>query len=198
MDEMPRDPYVYFGASDPWRLAAKVLGKPVASEFADIVLEGRSLSWLAFVIRDQGFALSRENGGNSAAELHWLDQHEFDSALERIIDRFRQQGLEMVFAAREPLQILFCWKLGDAEGLKQLVTKAISSDETFLKLLQVMRSWVSSSNRGLYQSLHASIVGEFMDKEIALSRLRNMAHGSSAGEYPKRAQELLSAWEQRP
>lgn len=94
----------------------------------------------------------------------------------------------------EPLQILFCWdQLGDETGeLRQRIATETTDDGMFIRVLMAMRQWVSSSNRGIYQSLEPDMVNHFMSFESAMTRLKTLATADNAPELRKAATELLA------
>ena len=197
MDEVPRGSMNQFGDSDAWRRAVVLLGSSVAPEFADIVRVGRSINWLAIVMRDQGFALGVTDKTRVAPERQWLTRSNFDEALKIIIERFRKLGLSSIFGLPEPGQVLFCWQqLGDSTELRNLIAAETRDDVMFIRTLQAMRNWVNSSSQGLYQALHADVVNLFMDSGAAKDRLRHIANeGSHTDEVRRSASELLATWD---
>lgn len=199
MDELPRVGPTQFSDVDPWRSAAKLLSKSAGSHFNDIATNGRSLNWLAVVMRDQGFALGVTSSNISAPERQWLTRDQFDEAMEAIQKRFEALGLEGILAMPEAATILYCWvQLGDAKKLRELIAAYVVDDAKFIELLEAMRNWVNSSDQGLYQKLDTDVVQLFMDASDTKDRLNDLASSTSvSSEIRKEASDLLSRWGDR-
>lgn len=196
MDELPRAPGVNFSDSDPWRKAAKLLKSSVGPHFERIVVERASICWLALVVRDQGFALGVLDPDRKLPDRQWLTREEFNRALSRILARFRSMNLISIFEEPEPLHILYCWEMfGDSNELRSAIDRAAKDDVIFIKALQAMRTWVISSDKGLYASLEERVVASFMDDKATKERLRRIGGDDSVGdELRQSADELLAAW----
>lgn len=196
MDEVSRSIAARFSGGDPWEKVLRLLGKEVGPYFKEIVSEGRSLNWLADAVRDQGFAFGFGEEASSRPGRQWMERSEFDEVVAIILKRFRDEGLPKIFDLPEPLEVLLCWhQLGDAAELKREFAKAAESEEIFLKGLNALRTWASSSERGLYRYLSRQIVSYFMDEKIARERLQNIMRGpASDARNIGMAGELLAAW----
>jgi hypothetical protein len=200
MDELPRGGPRQFTDSDPWRKSLRLLGAAVAPHFTQIVSDGRSINWLAVAMRDQGFALGVANRDRSAPDRQWLTRAEFDNAFTAILVRFRDMGLDTIFALPEPAQVLFCWdQLGDSsrELIRLLAEKTKDDDEMFIRALGAMRSWVVSSDKGIYHALQPEIVSHFFDVGAVLARLRNIATQDNLPELKNDAMKMLAVLDER-
>jgi hypothetical protein len=196
MDDVPVRP---FGVTDAWRLASRLLGKAVGPHFAEIVAKGKSINWIAHVMRDQGFALGVINPNQSDPNDQWMTLEEFDRAKLETFRRFRELGMPAIFDTPFPGQILWCWiLLGGKDELIASLKVAMQSDEMFVKGLAAMRIWVDSSSRGLYQRLERQTVAELLDEPAARQRLVGLQGAANLpSEQQKLVKELLDTWDER-
>ena len=196
MDEVPRPKGVRY-EDDAWRAATRLLGKAVGPQFADIAGNGKSINWLAIVLRDQGWALGVANPDRTEPSRQWLTQQGFDQARTVILHRFREMGLPAIFELPEPAQIMWCWyQLGDPDELKRLIMEATETDDMFVRCLIAMRHWVSSSHDGVYMALDRQTVTTMMDEISVKERLeRILTDVKTSAEIRKSVQSLLSHWE---
>jgi hypothetical protein len=193
MDELPRDARVQFSDNDPWRKSLRLLGPAVGSQFVQIVAEGRSINWLAIAMRDQGFALGLANPDRNSPDRQWLTREQFEQAFAEILKRFRHMGLDAIFALPEPAQVLFCWDQlgGSSNELRKLLAEETRHDDgKFIRALGAMRSWVSSSDKGVYHALQPEILVHFFDLDEVLRRLTKISQ-SADPDLKTRASELL-------
>lgn len=194
------DEFTRFGAQfsdrDPWRKAAKLLRRSVGPHFKRIVSERSSICWLAFVVREQGYALGVNDKGRELPDRQWLTRYEFDQALSTIIERFRSMGIISIFDTPGPIYILFCWLLfGDSNELRTAIDLAAREDAIFIKALHAMKNEVVSSVKGLHASLEENVVASFMDSKAAKERLdRIWGDEKLDKDLRQSAGELLSIW----
>ncbi|HEV2560545.1 MAG TPA: P-loop NTPase fold protein [Rhizomicrobium sp.] len=196
MDDLPRGGRMQFSDIDPWRKSLRLLGQAVGPVFSEMIANGRSINWIAYAMRDQGFALGVADENRKAPERQWMTRTDFDSALRIAIQRFRELGLDGISKLPEPLQVLFCWvQLGnEAAELQNLIAAQTKDNAMFVLVLGAMRSWVSSSDKGIYSPLDPDIVSHFMDVRVVNARLRELAAQNDAPELKRAADDLLKVW----
>src|ERR1700730_9125032 len=95
-----------------------------------------------------------------------------------------------------PLDMLFCWvQLGNEKEAREYVSGAIKVEGMFVKVLNSMRGWSNSSDRGVYHPLKTSYLAYFMDVDAAKARLEALAkRKNSESEVSKAVAELLRGW----
>jgi hypothetical protein len=187
------------GHSEIWDKTRFILRKEPPPDFLSVVRKGKSINWLALIVRDQGFALGLPKGHRSNPENAWLKRDEFDECVAGMIDRFKSFGMRKIFALPAPMDVLFCWsQLGDAEEVKERFAEATKTETKFLKGLEAIRGWVNSSDRGVYHPLYAQYVLYVADPEQVRSRLEQLALRSGSDAHSAKAKELLVAWEPLP
>jgi hypothetical protein len=177
-------------------MATRLLTPAVGPSFSEIAVTGKSVNWLALAMREQAFALGVLNKARAEPDRRWLSNDEFQEAKRQLLTRFAAMGLNAIFDLPEPLQVLFLWQqLGDAGGLRALIADAIVNDEMFIKALNAMRSWANSSDRGYYQSLSLSNIGDLLDVTAVHDRLIQLANAEGiAPAIREGALSLLEVW----
>ncbi len=167
------------GNSEIWNKTRLILRKNSPGDFLAVVEKGKSINWLAAILRDQGFAFGLPKGHRSYPENTWLKRDEFDECVKVIVGRFESLGLRKIFALPAPTDVLFCWsQLGDADEVKRRFSEATRTDTKFLKALEALRGWVNSSDRGVYHPLYAQYVAYFADPEEVRSCLERIVNKS--------------------
>lgn len=182
------------GRSEIWEKTRFLLRKTKPSNFSTVVRDGASVNWLAYVLRDQAFALGKPEGHRSNPENVWISEESFHEATQSLIGRFERLGMKKVFALPAPLSVLFCWRqLGDAEDVKQRFVDATKTQAEFLAALGAMRGWANSSNAGVYHPIYADQISQFGDPLAIHDRLSKLA---IKGRLKHRgvAQSLLKDW----
>ena len=185
------------GDSLVWRRTLKILNRDVASNFLKLVGNGKSINWIAEVLRDQGSAHGIPQGRNVRPDDQWLNKPELDEAIKVFADRVRRTRPDEIFKKPSPLDILYCWsQLGDAAAARDYIARATQKDEKFLDALDAMRGWSSSSSNGIHHPLYRYVISSFMDADAANLRLQSLAarENSVPSEIRDRAQQLLKDW----
>ncbi|NOJ39819.1 P-loop NTPase fold protein [Bradyrhizobium australiense] len=201
MDDFARrtDQIAVLGHSETWDRTRLLLRKNSPGNFLAAVREGKSINWLAFVMRDQGFALGLPEGHRSYPQNAWLDREEFDECLSTIIKRFESLGMRKIFALPSPTDVLFCWvQLGDADDVRRRFSEATIKDGRFLWALEALRGWANSSDRGVHYPLYEQYVRVLTDPDKVLERLKQLATAAELGSHSIKAKELLGAWQASP
>lgn len=186
----------YFGERQIWRHATRILKHSDPGRFLNLVQTGRSINWLAHVLRDQGFALGLPDGQNPRSEDAWLNHDQTREAIAALIQRLRRIDILELLDKPSPLDLLFFWaQLGDKHELRARIEHAIRDERGFIKSLNAMRSWASSSTSGVHYPLHRDYVEHFMDAASAKQRLLELSQSASAPlDVRSQAQELLNEW----
>ena len=200
MDDVARHTEVRIsGRSEIWDKTRLILRKNPPPDFLAVVKKGKSINWLANILRDQGFAFGLPKGYRSYPENAWLKRDEFDECVRVIVGRFDTLGMRKIFALPAPMDVLFCWsQLGDPDEVKKRFFEATSTDTKFLRALEALRGWANSSSNGVYHPLYAQYVVYFADPESVRERLEQLSIKSGSGPRSAKAKELLGAWEPLP
>jgi hypothetical protein len=201
MDDFARrtDQIGVLGHNETWDRTRLLLRKSPPANFLAAVREGKSINWLAFIIRDQGFALGLPEGHRPYPHNAWLKREEFDECLSTIIKRFESFGMRKIFALPNPTDVLFCWvQLGDADDVRRRFSEATVKDAKFLRALGALRGWANSSDRGVHHPLYEQYVRVFIDPDEVLERLQQLATTPELGAHSIKAKELLAAWQASP
>lgn len=179
-----------------WRKAIALLGPSVNVIFLELIKSGRSINWLAEVVRDQGFSHGLPEPGNPRPDQQWLTREQLDKAIEAIVERFQNLSPDAIFEAPTPLTILFCWlQLGSETDVREFFAHAIESNEGFIKAMNALQGWANSSTRGVYHPLKKEYVAYFTNADSAKTRLENLAlPDASDADLREKAGNLLHEW----
>jgi hypothetical protein len=182
------------GRNEIWEKTRLLLRKNPPSNFLTALREGTSVNWLAYILRDQGFALGKPEGRRSNPENAWLNEADFQDAVRSMVERFETLGMKGAFALPAPMHVLLCWvQLGDSEDFKQRFHEATKTHAEFLVALGAMRGWASSSDVGVHHPIYAEQVAQFADPEAVRDRLSILA-SKGRPKHREIAQPLLSEW----
>jgi hypothetical protein len=187
------------GNGEIWRKATRLLRLEVSSNFQKIVTDGKSINWLANVVRDQGFAHGLPEGNRTYPDDQWLTKAELDEAIKIIIKRFQEIGLQAVFRLPSSMTALYCWyQLGDKTDLRKAFADAIQSDKRFLVAMNALSGWANSSDVGIHHPLYRHVVEYFMSADEAKARLESLADSSAENVVLRdKAKKLLGEWDDR-
>jgi len=187
------------GGSEIWRKATRLLRLDTGANFLKVVSEGKSINWLASVVRDQGFAHGLPEGNRVYPDDQWLTKPQLDEAIQIIAQRLQDIGLPTVFHLPSPMNALYCWyQLGDKAGLRRAFADAIQSNEQFLDAMNGISGWANSSNIGIHHPLYGEVVEYFMHADEAKARLERLGDPSAENTTLRdRANELLREWSDR-
>lgn len=189
------DVIVKSGTSNLWRQTNAIIKWSSVAAFTEACENGKSLGWLANVVRDQAFAHGLPDGERAREERQWLTRQEIKTIISVFTNRLGHLDFSLILNSASPLDVLFCWEqLGDREVLRKKIADYIVSDTQFLRTLQALRSWSSSSRIGVHHPLQARYVTFFTDPHQAFSRLKQLSRNGK-GAKAEKAIELLSAWE---
>ena len=194
------------GTSEIWRKTSQLLRANSSNIFLKGVAKGKSINWLAYIIRDQGFAHGLPKGNRDYPESQWLTRAQLDDCIRIITARFESLGMRRIFGLPSPMDVLFCWlQLGDAGVVRQKFSEAIDTNIKFLSGIGALRGWANSSDIGVHHPLHAQIVELFINADETLKRLETIADPPRTGRgytpppgvIRDRARVLLAAWVSR-
>lgn len=102
----------------------------------------------------------------------------------------------LILSRPSPLTLLYCWlQLGDADLLRRTIAAFTDSDEGLLAFLEGVRTWVSSSDRGLFRSLQSINVRNFLDLQETDDRVRALSISSLDESVKGHALALLDVWD---
>ncbi len=194
MDDIARklERDVVGGRIEIWKKASALTAKGSVIDVLNLIESGPSINWLASVLRSHALPKGRFDTGDA-----WINGPNRDRAVSAIISRFRDMGPEEIFRQPEPLVILMCWRMfGDQDEFLAFMEEATGHDEGFLDALGAMRSWVSSSEKGVYYPLSKPVIAQFLDADKAKTRLQRLASkGDDVSGLHQRASELLNQFE---
>jgi hypothetical protein len=181
------------GTSELWRRTCLLLQKAKPDNLLNLVAEGKSMNWLAYVVRDQGFAYGLPEGHRTYPESQWIGRENLDAMIATIVARFEHVGMRALFKMPFPLDALFCWQqLGSADAVQAAFLEATKEDLAFLQGMEALRGWSNSSSTGISYPLRTSYLKLFIDPDHAQARLKEM---KSKKAFKKKASELLKDWE---
>jgi hypothetical protein len=196
MDDVERTTRWTFkeGRNEIWEETRFLLRKCHPTNFLSVIKTGASISWLAHILRDQGFALGKPKGHRSNPENAWVQSDTFDEAVQILVGRFEALEMKTIFALPSPMDVLFCWvQLGNSEDVKARFQEATKTHTDFLTALNAMRGWSNSSDKGVYHPLPAAYVAQFTDPQAAHDRLNFLASRGKPKHKPL-AESLLAQW----
>lgn len=182
------------GRNAIWETSRYLLRKSSPSNLIQVLKDGASLSWLAFIMRDQGFALGKPEGHRSNPENAWLTEGDFHAALAVLIERFEHIGMKEIFELPAPLNPLFCWvQLGDQADVMVRFQNATKTHSEFLSAVGKFKGWANSSNTGVHHPIHAQYIAYFADPDDVHARLNRLAFNGKP-KHREVAKALLAEW----
>jgi KAP family P-loop domain len=181
------------GFNNLWSTAVKLVKRSKSSNFQNLARNGRAVSWLAEVVREQGFAHGRPDANRAQKDRQWLDAKQLNSAVSALIRRFKSMSYDEFINSASPSDMLYMWyQLGKSEELLKYVTLNSKSNKAFLDTLDALRGY-SVSGRGVTHPLSAETVARFFgDKNIKtrLEKITKAKNDVCSGQ----AKAILSAW----
>jgi predicted KAP-like P-loop ATPase len=155
------------------RLSPSQRSETVYSAFSD----GEALGWLTLLLRDETFAhgLAGDQQKDEADRL--LTRDDFDRIAVTMRQRYKQSSPEMLMKTPKFTNVLFGWmQLGNEgeEEVKDWVQSLFSTDDSFITLMENMRSWGSVNGKIIYP-LHARNLEYFCDITEVDNRLGQIA-----------------------
>jgi len=185
------------GPVEIWRQAYRLLRKAKPANYKQLFSDGKSVNWLASMLRDEASIHGKPEGRRVYAERQWLNEKELEQATLIMIARFRKIGIEKIVDMSSPLDVLFCWvQLGDKTDVQKAIDLAIQDDEVFLKVLNVMRNRSISSDKGVSYPFRKDYLVSFMDADVAKQKLERLSKADDVESYlQKKAAQLLQEWE---
>jgi hypothetical protein len=182
------------GHNEIWERTRFILRKHPPPDFLSTIRTGKSINWLTYVVRDQGFALGRPEGSRAYPENVWLQQPQFDEAVRILTTRLEAIGMKDVFSLPAPLDVLFFWaQLGNPHDVKVRFAEATKTHSEFLAALGSICGWGNRSDIGVYHPLYAKYVAYFGNPDEVYARLQRLAQARKSKHQPV-ARKLLAAW----
>lgn len=142
---------------------------------------GRAISWLTHLLRREIFSHGHY-GGRAVSPDRWLlTAGEFDMVLRTMLRRYRETPRARLLDSPDLLNLLYAWKQGSGtDEARNWVTTQIATDEGLLAFLSHVRSWVASSDRGIYYPLKRASLEPFLDYDEAGQRVNAIAISQDA------------------
>lgn len=192
-----------FGRHPTWEAAARatkrLLKRATSEARAEIVPRlferGSALGWLTHIFRGEIFAHGHY-GDRPADEDRWLlTATEFSDVLSIMLRRYRAASLLELSNTPDFLSLLYAWQQASGnDEVKAWVEREIATDQGLLTFLSRVRSWVASSDRGVYYPLRYRDLKTFLDLDVATKRLTDIASNEMSSDAERKtASELLVA-----
>ena len=190
-----------FWVTGPWdraeRMVAPLLQRLEAIERTETIeamfAQGRALSWLTTIFRRETFAHGRAGDRPKPESERYFTPSELDRVGTVMLKRYGTMTLDEILVGVSPTDILFAWAQGGGEDrVKALIAKETAEDKTFLQLLDVLRSTVTTSE-GRYKTLPLHNVEPFLDQQLVRMRLNQIAADLTRPELANHAEALLEA-----
>lgn len=207
LDDVYRSrPFERFWVTGPWdraeRLVVPLLRRLDVSARASTIdamfSQGRALSWLTKLFRSETFAHGRAGDRPKPESERYFSGPEFDRIAAAMLTRYRAMSLDAVLTTISPIDILFAWAQGggadEVETVKQFLAKETIDDDRFLRLLDGLRSTITTSERS-YKALKLANVAPFLDPELVRKRLDQIAADATQANLALHARALLGAVE---
>ncbi len=157
---------------------------------------GDALEWLTDIFRKETYSHG-VFGGRPKPALEWLlSESEYDIAGEKLACRYRNikpVDLENVHKLSSMLYAWMQYRPQDEDEVRAVVARLCEQDEAFLKVLDRMRGWQSSSSSGVSFPLRSRVIEDFMDLEAARTRLIDISKDDSRPGMTAMATSLLNA-----
>lgn len=152
---------------------------------------GRAIGWLTDVFRDEYFAHGRF-GSQAQPDSDWLmSESELDAVSTALISQFEEIGLDGLSRTYKPATAIFAWKqMGEASFASRL-EDALLSDASFLLLIDMLKSHVSSTAGDYWHISADNIAALSMTKAEARDRVAGLV-ASSDSEIAANASNVLA------
>ncbi|MBS1165492.1 MAG: Uncharacterized protein H6R00_1517 [Proteobacteria bacterium] len=204
MDELGERSINDFGGPDVWRRAMRslpVLFEALGEERQAVVRrmfsEGRALSWLTSIFRNETFAHGRCGDRPDSDRL--LTSDELDVVTEIMLARYRNMSFEDFAAQSQPLSMLFAWQQGgDERGPRDLLTREMETDEGLVFALEHLcgrvRTATPTSEREIVTLSRANI-SPLVDYEQVRARITDLADTAADETLRAKAKSLLQSFQ---
>lgn len=193
-----------FGISRAWGAAEHAVGlllKRVPENqrnecWRRLFTEGRSLGWIASLLRSEIFAHGHFGDRPEPEDQRLLTPAEFDVVKEVVLQRFTRSSTAELLKLPNLLSLLYGWKQGaNNDDARDWVEIATRTDAGLLEFLSRVRGW-SAGTGGVRYPLRRSDLENFLDYEAARLRVEQMSNDGTRGiESRKLAAELLLAFQ---
>lgn len=201
LDELGSGQVSDLGGPDVWRRAQRLLPrllKAVGGSREDVLAEmfrqGRAVSWLTSILRNETFGHGRV--GDRPTSEHLLTPQELDLVSGIMIERYRGMSFEQIAELPQPLSALFAWQqAGDPEGPRSLIEAQAKTDEGLVQVLEGLSGVVRESTEGgvrEFVTLSRGNLSGMIDYDEARSRVEALAGREDiTDELRQRATTLL-------
>jgi len=160
--------------------------------------DGKSLAWLAGIIRETIFAHG-VHGDQADPEDTWLLTAEELELIKKIfLKRLTESQPSSLLKVPHFLSLMYAWhQVGDAEGALSWISHQTASDPGFLAVLEKMKSWSDSSSEGVQYKLRPETLDTFFGGASAVKhRLKLISKNDQNEDTVRfRAAELLTKFE---
>ncbi|WP_156377517.1 KAP family P-loop NTPase fold protein [Sphingopyxis sp. Root1497] len=181
------------------RLVPKLLASLDAEERRARVIDtvfryGKAISWVSSLYRHDIFYQGKF-GDEKKPPSEWLFTSEELERISQIMNqRFEQLTLDEFLLAIEARRMLFTWvQGGGGDAAKEFIDIHLSNNDSFLRILETLRSVVSTSD-GQFYVIKRSNLGDFLDYQTARERVSALAKIPS--DLQKLAGTILTAFEE--
>ena len=183
------------GFNSLWSTAVKLVKCSKSGDFENLAREGKALSWLAEVVREQGFAHGKPESSRAEKERQWLTVEQLDKVVRILIKRFKGITYDEFVRSASPIDMLYMWyQLGNSEELLKYIALNAKTSEGLLNTLHALRGY-SISGRGLTHPLSGETVKRFFGDSDVKARLVKISKTTNEAQSSK-AKEILLAWKE--
>lgn len=158
--------------------ALKRLGREErASLVASLFGTGKSLGWLTSIYRAEIFDHGHYGNRQKDEAERLLSPSEFQIAMTKMLQRFRSLVKEDLMRTPSFLNMLYAWwqtAPSDIDQIKKFLSGLMAEDQSFLELLDGMRSW-SSINGRVIHPLKKQSISPFLDFDSVAKRLDTLS-----------------------
>lgn len=154
---------------------------------------GKAISWLSVLFRRETFAHGRYGAKPRPAADWLLPDAELDQVTNIMLSRYVSLTTADFLAVIDLTNLLFAWQQGgDVDGPKRYIASVIETNVGLIQILERLLSGINSSDRGRFQVLKRDNLSNFLDFELALARVNDLATDTELG---KRAVRLIKAFD---
>lgn len=179
-------------------LLGRTSGELRAACLRTLFVEGKALSWLTYVLRNEIFSHGHFGDRMEPVDQRLLSHDEFEEVLGGMLDRYRRTPAEDLLRVPNLLYLLYAWQQGGGtDEARRWVEKVTTTDAGLLAFLPRVRSCTSTSDRGVVYPLRCSNLRNFLDCDVIVGRLQGIVGSTAACNADRRiAQKMLEAIEQ--
>lgn len=156
----------------------------------DVFSQGRSISWLTMMFRNEYFAQGRF-GDQRRHESEWmLNSEELNTVSEIMISRYEKSDPIELESQKDAGNIMYAWYQANEDSFRsRVIEPALVDDDRFLGLLETVKSQVRSSS-GDYWKISRQAVSAWFPFEEVIARLSALST-QGEGQRSAKAAQLL-------